>query len=249
LVNVGAMAIVSRTLFSLWQERARAPLGAYALGGSLLAVHGPLAALLLPWRAHHMQELGRATERAFACLDAVTDLKHKTLVVLGSPADFFVGYLQAERAARGLPRPEHVYWLSNPDSALDVQATGDRTLSFTREGGFFTTATESLYRKPSARLALNDSVLLPELTARVSEVTRSGTPSRIEFSFAEPLTAERLVFLALRGAAYERVNPEDLAHLHVAAAMPLPELLSSSSDYRPHGDEHQNERWHSADLD
>lgn len=88
LVNLGAMSLVSRTLVSLWQRRVHTRHPAYALGGMLFTVHGPLAALLLPWRAMQMQQLAAASARAFACVDEVTDLQQKTLIVLGAPTDF-----------------------------------------------------------------------------------------------------------------------------------------------------------------
>jgi hypothetical protein len=244
LVNIGAMALVARALIGL-TSRALDPAEvvpqadrfafdsgalARAFGGSLLAVHAVLAPLLLPLRAHQMQELGAATDRAFADLEAIADLEQKTLIVLGAPADFFVSYLQAERAARGLPRPEHVYWIGNPEAKLALRVVDDRTLSMEREGGFFVAPPEALYRKPSAALPLNARVSLPELTATVSDVTPSGMPSRLELSFDEPLTDGRFVFLALRGSAYERVAPRDLDRLELAPALPLAAFLSNSQE-------------------
>jgi hypothetical protein len=257
LVNLGAMALVARVLVRLAaparEARAvmleapaaqaivleaaavgppRALTGAFArgFGWSLLGVHALLAPLLLPLRAHQMQELGHATDRAFAGLDQIEDLAHKTLIVFGAPTDFFVSYLQAERAARQLPRPEHVYWLANPEAQLELRVMGERTLSMEREGGFFVTPAESLYRKPSAALPVNARVSLPELTATVRAVTAAGMPSRLEFCFDEPLTDRRFVFLALRGNAYERIAPGDLDRLRVAPALPLAAYLSTSHE-------------------
>jgi hypothetical protein len=235
LINVGAMALVARTLVGFVpsphapQER---PRGALASGFAcaLLAVHGLLGPLLMPVRAHQMQALGHATAHAFAGLEQIVDLEHKTLLVLGAPTDFFVSYLQAERAARGRPRPEHVYWLANPESALDVRVVGDRTLSLERAGGFFVTPSEALYRRPSAALAPNHRLSLPGLTATIRDVTPRGVAMRVEFRFDEPLTHERFVFLALCGDAYHEVAARDLDHLHLEPALPLAAFLSRSHE-------------------
>ncbi len=237
LVNVGAMALVARALIGLASRPlplaaepwGAAPSGALArgFGWALFVVHALLPPLLLPVRAHQMQELGYATEHAFAGLERIDELERKTLIVLGAPADFFVSYLQASRAARGLARPEHVYWFANPEAGLELRLTSERTLSMQRDGGFFVTPPEALYRKPSAPLALNARVSLPELSVSVSRVTTAGVPEAVELSFDEPLTDDRFVFLALRGCAYERIAPGDLQRLEVASALPLAAFLSS----------------------
>jgi hypothetical protein len=249
LVNVGAMALVARALVGLVgfvgphpaqagvTARAAAPGDASGaltrgFGWCLLCVHALLAPLLLPLRAHQMQELAHATERAFVALDAVADLEQKTLIVFGAPTDFFVSYLQVERAARGLPRPAHVYWLANPEAKLDLEVLDDRTLSMEREGGFFVAPAEALYRGPSAPLSAGARISLPELTATVRGVTAAGMPARVEFAFDEPLTDARFVFLALRDSAYERVAPGDLDRLHLEPTPPLAAFLSSSREER-----------------
>jgi len=228
LVNVGAMAIVARAVRVLWRRSAVSRPGARALALGLLLVHGVLAPLLLPWRARQMQQFGAATERAFACLDAIERLEDRTLIVLGAPADFFVSYLQVERAARGLPRPAHVYWVANPRAALHVAVTGERTLELERDGGFFTSPPEALYRRRQAQLGPGALVSLPGFGARIGSVDASGAPIRIELQLAEPLASERYIFLALRGAAYERVAAADLARHAIAPALALPELLTRS---------------------
>ncbi|HTV20317.1 MAG TPA: hypothetical protein VMG12_16650 [Polyangiaceae bacterium] len=246
LVDIGAMALVARLTSRLLSgvaagapsasgepnasgepRPARIGRGARVYGWGLLVVHGLLAPVLLPIRSLQIQQLGRATAHAFACLDGVDKLAHKTLIVLGAPSDFFVGYLQAERAVRQLPRPAHVYWVSNPEAALDLRVMGERTLSTERQGGFFVTPSEHLYRRASAALGVNASVGLPELTARISGLTSEGRPSRVEFRFDEPLGDERFVFIALRGDRYERVAPAELDRLHLEPAPPLSAFLSS----------------------
>lgn len=230
LVNIGAMALVARLVGQLLASPLATPSpgrAARAYGGALLVVHAVLGPLLLPIRARQIQELGQATGEAFACLEGIEDLEHKTVIVLGAPADFFVSYLQAERAARGLPRPAHVYWVTNPAAELDLRVTSERTLSTERQGGFFVTPAEALYRKRSAPLVLGASVGLPELTARISGVTSEGRPARVDFHFAAPLGDPRFVFLALRQQRYERVLPAELDRLHLEPAPSLSTFLSS----------------------
>jgi hypothetical protein len=243
LVNLGAMALVARVIVRLvagplpahgppgeaGAADARSPgVPALVFGAALGGVHGLIGPLLLPVRAHQMQELAHATDRAFTTLDDIDDIEQKTLIVLGAPTDFFVSYLQAARAADGLSRPEHVYWLANPEARLLLRVIDERTLSLEREGGFFVAPPEALYRKPSAPLPMNARVSLPELTATVRGVTAAGMPSRVEFSFDEPLTDQRFVFLALRGRRYERIAPGDLDRLQLEPAPLLAAFLGRS---------------------
>jgi hypothetical protein len=226
LVNVAALGIISRVLVAVWETRAPRPAPAASLAAVLLACHALLAPALSAYRAHQMQQLGGRLERAFACLDEIPRLEDKTLVVLGAPVDFFVSYLQLERDARGLPRPAHVYWFSNPEARLDVRASGDHSLSLQRAGGFFVTAAETLYRRQSAPLALGTRVALPDLAVRVRELTAGGAPAQLEVELEQPLGSERYVFLAWHGAEYSRVSPAALTELVIPPAASLLELLS-----------------------
>ncbi len=225
VINVGAMAIVARALRTCCR-RSPTPAGARVVGALLLLVHGVLAPVLLPWRANQMQQLAAASERAFACLDDIDGLERRTLVVLGGPADLFVSYLQVERAARRLPRPKHVYWVTNPGAALHVRAADERTLELEREGGFFTTPPEALYRGRRARLEPGQRLLLPELQARIDSVDVAGAPLRITLQLEQPLDAERYVFLELRGAAYQPLAASELGARRIAPAPGLVELLA-----------------------
>jgi hypothetical protein len=228
LVNLGAMALVARAVRVVWPGRARADVPvARALAVVLVLVHGLLAPVLLPWRARQMQQLGAATERAFACLDDI-ELDGRTLVVLGAPADFFVSYLQAERGARGLPRPQHLYWVANPGAALRIRATDSQTLQLERDGGFFTTPAEALYRSRRAPLVPGEHIELAGLDARIGSVDAAGAPLRIELRLPGRLDDERFVFLALQGDVYERVLPARLERHSIAAAAPVAELLTRS---------------------
>jgi hypothetical protein len=226
LVNVGAMALVSHILVQLWRSRARLGRTACAIGVFFLLVHAAAAPLLLPWRAHQMQQLGAAIETAFACLDTVPDLGRKTLIVLGAPADFVVSYLQADRESRHVARPEHVYWVANPEGRLEFSVIDERTLSLEREGGFFTTPPEALYRDPSRGLALGETVRLPELTARVTSTNAAGKPAQIELRLDHPLGDGRYLFLAFLGHEFQPVSVERLARLHTLPAASLLAFLA-----------------------
>jgi hypothetical protein len=233
LVNVGAMAIVSRLICDAWVRERAVPRAGQALALVLLLVHGVFAPLLAPLRAQQMQALAGILERAFAPLQEIDDLQQKTLIFLGAPADFFVSYLQVERAARGLPQPEHVHWVANPGAALDVRVRDAHTLELAREDGFFSSAPEALYRSPRAPLGLGASVRLPELVARVTALTPSGLPGRIELRFRAPLDAERYVFFELRGGSYRRVSRSLLGDRRLEPAPPLSELLAQELSAAP----------------
>jgi hypothetical protein len=229
LVNVAALPIVSRSLVALWDESATRTLAGAVLAACLLFTHLVLAPLSSIWRARQMQVLGAKQARAFDCLERVPQLQDKTLLVLGAPADLFVSYLQVERAARGLPHPEHVVWFSNPGAVLDVRVLGDQSLSLARAGGFFVTPLEALYRRSGAALMPGRRVSLPELSAEVRELDAAGAVARVELGFAQPLGSERYVFLVWRGGRYVRAPAEALQQLQIPPAPSLIELLSPVS--------------------
>jgi hypothetical protein len=183
------------------------------MGGLVFAaVHGVLAPLLLPIRAHSVQQLTRAVSESVACLEEVQDIERKTLVFLGGPADFWISYLQAERSWKGLPRPSGMVWLTSSRSALLVRGS-EQALTFEpREKagtpGFFRSLPEQLYRDDGAAFSTGQRFELPTLDAVVETVTPTGAPLRIAFEFSEPLASGRYEILVWRGDRYEVTRPE-----------------------------------------
>jgi hypothetical protein len=230
MVNVGAMALVGRVVMQLWRARAQLGSRARALGVFFVIVHAAVAPLTLPWRAHQIQQLGGAMQNAFASLDGVPDLAHKTVIVLGAPVDFVVSYLQVDRQVRRVPRPERVYWVANPGARLELSVQDERTLSLEREGGFFSTPAEGLYRAPQRALPLGASVRLPELTARIAATNEAGLPVRIELQLDHPFSDDRYLFLTFLGNEFRPITPERLVELHTLPAASLLDLLADARE-------------------
>jgi hypothetical protein len=175
------------------------------------AVHLAFSPLLLPPRAAQMQLIGRTLEKATAHLDRVPHLHEKTVVIVNAPVDAFASYVQLERATRGVPRAERLYWLTSAGSRATVRRTDSKTLLIERENGFLSTPLERHYRSRPSRLGKGAVVELSEMTAEVQRVTGDGRPLAVSFRFAEELESSSYVFLIWRGDRYEPLNFGELA--------------------------------------
>jgi hypothetical protein len=218
--NLGAMALVARFACAVFRPDGYQRLGrARMLGGlCFVGLHGVLAPLILPVRAHSVQQLARAMGHSVACLEEIENIQNKTLLVLGGPADLWVSYLQAERGWKGLPRPKGIVWLTSSTSALLVHVD-ERSLKFEREldvdsPGFFQSPPEQLYRRADAPFSPGQRFELEALHATVDEVTQSGAPLRITFELNEPVLSERYELLIWQGDKYDVTRPERIPGEH-----------------------------------
>ena len=108
--------------------------------------------IVLAMRSGEIQTLGRSMAGADRVLDSVPELERRTVVVLNPPRDIFASYVQLERKVRGASVARHWYWLSSVSSTLTVQRVAVDVLELRREGGFFSTPLERLYRRDPTAL-------------------------------------------------------------------------------------------------
>lgn len=221
--NLGAMALVARFACAAVRPDSAQYLQyigrARMIGGLFfVAVHGVLAPLVLPIRAHSVQQLAQTMSRTVLCLEEIHDLESKTLIVLGGPTDLWVSYLQAERSWKRLPRPKGIVWLTSSTSPLLVRGA-EQSLTFEQEvdgssKGFFQSLPEQLYRSKNAPFSRGQTFELPALHAIVEEVTSEGAPLRVTYEFSEPIASERYELLIWQGDKYAIAHPEGLQGEH-----------------------------------
>lgn len=187
-VGIGAMALVARLVHGFVsgaQRAAPVSIVRSALTLGLAGLHGIAAPVLLPMRAAQMELFGVAHDRAARDIPASLAVKDRTVVVVATPVVLFANYIQAEREYEGLPRPKHLYVLSDASSPLEITRSGPMRLTIHPREGFLYTPLERHYR--AAPLPMGTEVRLSAMTARVVRMRPDGRPDAVEFSFPDPI--------------------------------------------------------------
>jgi hypothetical protein len=209
LVGLGVKALLVRLAMTIAGSNAR-PLtvrGERALVAGFLGWHAFVAPLVLVLRSAQFQALGRGLENADRVLDTLPDLPRKTVVVLNPPRDLFASYVQLERAVRGEALARHFYWLTSATSNVSITRVAPTTLEVSREGGFFESALERLYRRDTASLKPGSSISLEAMRVHIVASTEDGLPAKVQFVFPVALEDDSLVLLVWRAGSYARWVP------------------------------------------
>jgi hypothetical protein len=163
--------------------------------GGLVLLHLVVAPLLLPIRALGMGVLGSALDRAEASLPRTPDIAQRTVIVLDAPFDLMCSYVQPSRQARGVPRPAHMYWLAVASSELELRVLDRHSLQMRPQSGFLLTGPERHYRGDPSGLPAGSTVELTEMQVEVLDVTADRRPASARFTFREPLSSPRYLFV------------------------------------------------------
>jgi hypothetical protein len=220
-INLGAMPVLAATILACGRSLRG---GGFERAGAvaLLAIHAVIAPLSLPLQAGRMQLLSSVHDHAFAALDSVGELSAKTLVVLGGPTDFWIGYLQAEREWKRKPRPHNVVWVAHTGS-FSVRSSPNGALSLSTPAGFFADPAAALYRSAAWPFSPGEEFRSPRVTFQIAEVNAEGSPSRLELAFDSPRESSDYAILAWNGSAYELVS---LADFQAGRVIETPSLFT-----------------------
>jgi hypothetical protein len=211
VLGVGACPLLARVVMRLLSVTRGPDFWRTApLAGMFALVHLVLAPLLLPARAYGMAPLAAAAARYDSALPVEPAVRGKTVIVVNAPVTIMLSYLQVSRAARGVPRPAHLYVLASSSSALRVTRSGARSLRVSLEQGFMYRPEESHYRADADALAREGSVELVAMRAKLLELTPDGRPKTVEFSFDESLENGRYLLRAYRGGRLVPWQPPPL---------------------------------------
>ena len=162
------------------------------------------APLMLPFRAHSMEAVGRLADFAADAVQVVPGGPKQTVVVVNSPANVLTSYLALTLATRGVPVPEHVRWLAPASSELTLTRLSERVLRVRPARGFFTQWTDRLYRSRQNPLRTGERIELSDMTVTIGSLTASGMPAEADFEFRNPLEAHGYLWLRWDG---ERCSP------------------------------------------
>ena len=188
--GVGAFGLIAELIASgrAWSGARAARAGWRRKAGLvLLALHGPLAAVLLV--------LGTATLPLFgASILAAADQAPRDPAVSGQALvfvngnDFPVAYLPLVRQVRrDSPPPRRVAQLASTSATNDVRREDRSTLVITPEGGFLAHAMDRLLADPVRSFVTGQRIERPDFVAEVRDVTADGRPATVAFHFRRPL--------------------------------------------------------------
>ena len=200
--GVGAMAAVALVLAE-WlagEAPAHRPRRVVAAGvvTVLVLVHLVLAPLLLPARTLFVGVLAGMGERLEASIPRDEGVRGKTLVILGSAAEFTTFPPWMQRQVRGVARPRRMRVLATCFARLRVTRVDATTLRVRPEKGFLDNGLLRIVRGPSRPFHPGDEVALSDLRVRVREVTADGRPAEADFAFAVPLEDPSLLWTRLQ---------------------------------------------------
>jgi hypothetical protein len=197
-LGVGGAALLARLLAALWETRRLASPARRIATYALLVLHLLAAPFGLPVRAYAMEPLARAMDRLDASLPRSPAVREQSVIILNAPIDVMASYLQVARAARGVPRPAHLYWLSSSSSEVRVTRRDARTLRVEQARGFLLRPEETFYRADAGTLRQAAQVTLSGMQARIVHALPDARPQGVDFAFAEALESPRYLFRIYR---------------------------------------------------
>jgi hypothetical protein len=198
-VGIGAAPLLARVLAAAWGV-AQVPLTQLVergwqrqLAGVLVVLHVIVAPCVLPLRAYAFEPLARQMDRLDNAIPHTAAVRERTVVVLNAPLNIMLSYAQISRAVRGVPRPEHLYWLSSASSETEVTRVAADTLRVTQTAGFLLRPEETHYRA-DVYMPIGTRIERAGMHIEVVDSMPDGRPRSVLFRFDAPLEHARYAF-------------------------------------------------------
>lgn len=199
--GLGAMGLVAQVVTRPWESKSRFN---RAVTGLLLIFHLVLAPLLLPLNALGALLFSRV-EPAASQLTSDPSLARQTLVIVNAPSSFYSALLPFVRRRNHQPAPARVRLLSASLYPVELRRLDARSLAVRPTGGYVL-GLEAVFRGRSHDLALGQQVVLPGITAQVTQLTADGRPAEVNFMFDTPLEAGSLRWLLWQNGRFEPIT-------------------------------------------
>ncbi len=211
------LALLSRSLPSLWRARRRA--GA-ALAAVLVAIHVVLGTFLGFWDTAQMPQLAkivRETSLGVALPDPA--LQDRRVIFLSSAEPITPTYFSLVRRLHNRAVPRSTWLLCPNPVPYDLSRTGPATLeAWLPHGTFLGTSYDLIFRTSQAPVGVGHRFVVDGMAATVLEL-RGGHPSRMRFDFEAPLHDSRYVILA---PTPEGLRPYPLPPIGQTVRVPRP---------------------------
>ena len=178
------------------------------LAGALLALHGPISALLLVGRVATLPAMGElfGAGALGAPMDAALA---DQVLIFANGTDFAAVYTPVQRGVSGEgPVPRRTTLLASSLSAHEVYREDAHTLVYTTEDGVLNRGLELLLRQPGVPFSVGEPIVREDYAATVRTLTEDGRPETVAFRFQNELEDPGYRWVVFRG-----LNPVDRPHL------------------------------------
>jgi hypothetical protein len=210
--GIGAMGLLARFFAqprSGWRRWA---------GWALIGIHLVLAPPLALLRSRSMVTVEKPLALANDTIPKTPDIAHRTVVLLNPPSDWFAGYIQATRTARGETRPERLRWLAPGEGGVELLREDAFTLTVEAHGGFTGRLSEQMLRSPGRPL--------PPKIALAGVDIEVLAPDRARFRFDRSLDDPSFLWMRWGARGYQPASPPP-----VGGALHLPPVSALAATF------------------
>lgn len=234
-VGVGGMGLLACVLARAWtnlRSLAQTRVRMFVTGGVvavLTLLHIVLSPPALFLRARSMDTVEKIVAKSERSLPRDPSLRDKIAILVNSPGDPFLGYLQITRASRGIPRPAALRWLATGLTPVAVERLDEYTLRVTPEGGFLQFDMDRMLRDPRDPFRPGDVVELQHMRVTIEAVTDDGRPLAVRVTFDRPLEDASFVWLRWEGQGIVPYTPPSVGERHVLPPIDMLEVLKTEA--------------------
>jgi len=206
LPSIGSAAAVAVVLHEAWKARAQVSMKMLSYG--IIAVHALLPVAV--WVALPLL-FGTLDTRAREVIAASPleegDISEVTQIAINPPDPVLAMYTDIIRRYQGRPLPKAWHFLTMSPYGYRMTRVDERTLEMEWVNGEMqTTLPEQLVRNHLHPLVPGDVVNLDAFDAKILDVGERG-PTRVQFTFREPLESPKLAFYIWGREGFEKYTP------------------------------------------
>jgi hypothetical protein len=183
---------------------------------------GPIG---LPLRTLSFEPLARAMDRLDTGIPNAPSVREQTVVVVNAPFNIMLSYLQIARAARGVPRPQHLYWLASSSSEITVERVDARSLRVSQADGFLHRPEETHYRADAHDLPAGTQLARAGMQIEIETSEPDQRPHSVLFRFDEPLESPRYLLRAYRAGELVPWQPPAAGGSERFPAQPFADII------------------------
>lgn len=195
---------------------------------SLFVVHILISPAALALRARSMVSVAESQARIDRGIPA--DATDKTVIVVNSPGDAFLGFTLVRRHGLGQPHPSRLRWLAPGLRSCTLKRVDAQTLELEPEGGYLKWPMDRMLTSAAHRFTEGEEIAIEGLTLTVLQATDDGRPAQVRARFDRPLENHNLLFLQLTAQGLVPFKPPAVGETQTLPGTSIWELLAPPAD-------------------
>lgn len=231
-VGLGAAPLLAQFLAEVfgrtpWREthaRVYRRLPAKTLACFFVLIHVVAAAVILPLRAAKPFGPEYLLDRVQVNTPLDAGVESQDVIVVNAPGAGLIGMMPILRELAGLPVPRRVRVLGPSMEALELRRPDAHTLVVRPAGGYFSLASDMLFRARRYPLRLGEEVVLTGMTIEIIALNELGFPEEVSFRFSVPLEDGSLRWLHWIEGSFVPFTPPAIGET-LRLAAPVPEVF------------------------